>query len=454
MPFGSTGATSRSTRPRSASPPARSTRLAPGSRPSSRWCSGGAAPGSGSRPAEPCSVRPRKAESRRCGCTGTGGHSPQFGHCMAALSAGADTLALGPFFQYIESQAVTVFGRLARIWMLRGKVGVSQFDRDSGRLVNPEVPMFALLAALTVLGGASPAPGLPPARAMPADGAPVRLWMNNQRLYREGERVRIQVDTDVEGFLLVLNYDTEGRVKVLFPLDPRDDSRVQAGRRYEVRDQDGSQAFIASGDGTGLIYSAVSPEPWRFEDVVAQDRWDYTKLDVDPRSQNPERDLTEVVQRIAGSRGFDYDVMGYRVYGERSYATGGYSRTIYVYDDALYCNNWYWRYNACRRWPYDGGWSFSTGIYFGSFYPYAYDPFFYGYGYRPFGYGYRPFGYGFGGYYPYVPYYPGRYSRPRATIVGRARGYTIQPRGSFGSWTPLAGNLTRGSGWDRNGTRG
>ncbi|HEV8355179.1 MAG TPA: DUF4384 domain-containing protein [Gemmatimonadales bacterium] len=291
---------------------------------------------------------------------------------------------------------------------------------------------------------------------MPTDGDPVRLWMNNERLYREGERVRIQVNTDVDGFLLVLNYDAEGRVKVLFPLDPRDDSRVQAGRRYEVRDQDGSQAFIASGDGTGLIYSAVSPEPWRFEDVVVADRWDYSKLDIDARSRNPEQDLTEVVQRIAGSRGFDYDVMGYRVYAERSYTTSsGYSRgPIYVYDDALFCNNWYWRYNACRRWPYDGGWSFGTSIYLGFgnyypyYYPYYYDPFYYGYGYRPYGYG---FGYGFGGYYPYVPYYPGGRSRPRATIVGRSRGYTIQPRGNFTSWTPVAGNLTRGSGRDGGG---
>jgi uncharacterized protein DUF4384 len=327
--------------------------------------------------------------------------------------------------------------------MLRLWVGAYPFEGGCDRSVTPEVPMISLLAALSVLGTAgvdiSPAPGTASA------GAPVRLWMNRDRVYREGEAVRLQVDTDVDGYLLVLNYDTDGRVRVLFPLDPRDDAQVQAGRRYEARDEDGRQAFMAGGDGTGLIFAAISQEPWRFDEVVLNGKWDLTRLEIDRRSRNPEQDLTEVVQRIAGPKGFDYDVMGYRVYGERSYSTEVYPRgPVYVYDDGLYCNNWYWRYNGCRRWPYDGGWSFGASIFLGGYSPFYYDPFYYGSFYRPYGYGY---GYGFGsGYYPYYPLSPFRPTRPRSVLVGRPRGYTIQPLVPTRSVVPVgAGSITAGS---------
>src|ERR1041384_1085732 len=216
--------------------------------------------------------------------------------------------------------------------------------------VTPEASMISLLAALSVLSPTTAA-GLPYAKAVEASDAPVRLWMNSDRLYREGSKVRVQVDSDIEGYLLVLNYDPDGRVRVLFPLDPRDDAAVHAGRRYEVRDDDGGQAFIAGGDGTGLIYAAVAQDPWRFDEVTLNGGWDLSRREVDSRSRNPEQDLTEVVQKIAGPKGFDYDVMGYRVYGDATYSSGAYPRPIYPiypYDD-LYCNNWYWRYNGCSR---------------------------------------------------------------------------------------------------------
>jgi hypothetical protein len=293
--------------------------------------------------------------------------------------------------------------------------------------------MIALLAVLSALTASAPPSGPPEARAMESARPPVRLWMNNDRRFREGDQARLQVDADVDGFLLVLHYDTDGRIRVLFPLDPRDDAFVRAGRRYEVRDEAGREAFLAGAEGTGLIYTAIAQDPWRFEDVVQADRWDYARLSIDPDSRNPEADLTELVQRFAGSRGFDYDVLGYRVYGTASYTSSGYGRTLYLNDDYLYCNDWYWRYGNCRRFPYDGG----LNIFFGGYYPYYY-------GYRPYYYGsnypyYYPRNYPYG--YPYRPYGNGR----APVIVGRSRGYSIQPRGTVGSWNSR-GSISSGGG--------
>ena len=295
--------------------------------------------------------------------------------------------------------------------------------------------MLTLLALLSTLGSGVQLAEQPLAAAASASSPPVRLWMNNDRRFRPGDRVRLQVDADVDGYLLVLNYDTDGRVRVLFPLDPRDDARVQAGRRYEVRDGDSQAAFRASGDGTGLIFTAVSQDPWRFDEVVLAGRWDYTRLEIDRGSSNPEADLSSMVQGIAGPQGFDYDVIGYRVYGESTYSNyASYpGRPIYVYDDYLYCNNWSWRYNGCHRWPYDGGWSFGSSFYFG------YSPFSYG------GYGYRyvyPFR-----YYPYggpYPYRPGGYTYRGPTIVGRPRGYSVIPRTPAVGTRGFGGSITSG----------
>ena len=89
--------------------------------------------------------------------------------------------------------------------------------------------MLTLLALLSTIGSGVQ-PSEPLLSAPDAAGPPVRLWMNSDRRFRPGDRVRLQVDADVDGYLLVLNYDTDGRVRILFPQDPRDDARIIAGR--------------------------------------------------------------------------------------------------------------------------------------------------------------------------------------------------------------------------------
>ncbi|NOT08292.1 MAG: DUF4384 domain-containing protein [Gemmatimonadales bacterium] len=287
--------------------------------------------------------------------------------------------------------------------------------------------MLTMLAALTALAAQStPAPG--PA-VVAADQPALKLWMNSDRSFRSGERVRLQVDAAQGGYLLVLNYDPEGRVRVLFPLEPGDDARVAAGRRYEVRDQGGSQAFRAAGDGTGIVYSAIAREPWRLDEVVLNGRWDESRFQIDQETTEPEAELTDMVQRLAGPGGFDYDVLGYRVYGESRYAaTVSYRRPGYVYDSYYFCNNWRWAYDDCRRWPNDGYWTFGTGYYYG------YDPYFF----RPSRYGYG-YGYGWG-----RPTYPGGAFGRAPYLTGRSRDYEVNRRAPAPSARGFGGGFDAG----------
>ncbi len=264
-----------------------------------------------------------------------------------------------------------------------------------------------------------------PVPAIAADGA-IRLWINNSREFREGEEARVQVETRNDGYLVVFNYDTEGRLRVLFPLSPRDDNFVRGGHKYEVQGRgDRDASFIAGGEGEGTVYAAVSEDAIRFDDLVVGGNWDYGRLSL-RNSRDPEAEITDLLQAMVGDRGFDYDVLSYRVSGYRndSYRTTSWYPRQYGYYDDYYCD-YYYRPSlfGCRYYPN----GVSVGLY----------------GYNPFGYGYG-YGYGFGGGF-YSPYYRNRnyHNRNWPVVVGRPRGYTIVRR-PFGS---SVGNGRRGGSW-------
>lgn len=274
---------------------------------------------------------------------------------------------------------------------------------------------LALLLLTLVPAGPDPLVGA----AANADPEPVlRLWMNNNRQYREGERARVQVEARDDGYLLVINYDTEGRLRVLFPVDPRDDNFVQAGRRYEIRGRGDRESFITTRDGDGLVYAAVSPDPFDFREFDAGGNWDYNRLYVRQDPADPEAELSELVQRMTSERGFDYDVLPYRVWGYRDYRVTSvwYPRPYGFYDD-YYCDWWYRpSLFGCRYW-----WPSTSRFYFSFGY---YSPYRYGYGYYDPYRWYRYPWYGHGGYYR---------NRDWPVVVGRPRGYTIVRRGSGGT---------------------
>lgn len=275
------------------------------------------------------------------------------------------------------------------------------------------------LAALTAL---EPAPA---ASASESDD-PVRLWMNSNRSFKPGEAVKVQVETGRAGYLLVLHYAPDGRLSVLFPLDPQDDAFVEAGRRYEMRDDRGEASFFAGGPGPGFVYSAISEDPWRLDDVRTPNGWDYGKLSISKDARNPEADITALLEPLATERGYDYDALDYYVVG------GGrphYASTTYVYADDYYSDCYdCWGPSAIYiglGWPYGYGW------------PWWYSR--YSYRYRYWGFPYYP-------YYPYRPYYPYyRYrTYPYKTVVGRPRGYTIENRVPYSGRT-RSGTVTQPS---------
>ena len=223
----------------------------------------------------------------------------------------------------------------------------------------------------------------------------------------------MQVRTREDGYLLVLQVGPDGHLRVLFPLDPSDDNFARGGVKYDVRGRGGRESFTVDNvRGRGTVYAAVSHDPFKFDQFVLGDHWDYRNLDPQRLSSDPEQELNELVRRMVDNS-FDYDILTYDVLERVVYASE-YNSDYYGYSDG--CGYSYY----CGHLYYGSPYSLSIGLFFGQPYygfyspyypiysPYysAYSPY-YPYYYRP--YYYRPYYYRpyYSAFYPgYYPGYP------------------------------------------------
>jgi Domain of unknown function (DUF4384) len=227
----------------------------------------------------------------------------------------------------------------------------------------------------------STAPALPvmPSVAVRQDEPQVRVWLNKRDNVDFGDRVRVYVQAQSDGHLVVLHADPDGRVHILQPVNPAADDLVRGGRAYEVKGAGNREAFRARDvGGVGTVYVAYSPEPFVYDVYRRANQWDNDALGVLNVEGNTTEQLTELVQGMSPSGGFIYDLVDYYVA-----APVGYDQRGRTYDDAYYYDPDY----------YD---------------PYYYDP--YSYRYRPTRFGlsfgwYRGFGFGIGFYHRYPYYY-------------------------------------------------
>ncbi|MGH7499664.1 MAG: DUF4384 domain-containing protein [Gemmatimonadales bacterium] len=252
------------------------------------------------------------------------------------------------------------------------------------------------------------------AATIATEDPPIQLWINDSRLL-PGDPAKVQVRTREDGYLLVLHVDTEGHLRVLFPLDPKDDDFVRGGRKYEIRGRGGRESFTAdSRTDRGTIYAAVSSDPYKFDGYVLGDHWDYRALAPNRLASDPEAELNDLVRHMSQDD-FDYDLLTYDVVDRADYAD---------YSTPYYAPDYYGSCFSCGYYsPYRSG--FSVSLIFGrpyrrSYYspffpaydpfydPFFYDPYYYPAFYRPF---YPPRAYNPGYYFPY-PHYYGYYNTP------------------------------------------
>ena len=258
--------------------------------------------------------------------------------------------------------------------------------------------ILALLAVLT-------APISPAAASAQAGDPPIRLSLNSAGNYERGDRAKVRLRVAEDGYVIVLRADAAGRVRMLFPLDPRDDNFVRGGRDYELAGRGGRETFFVDDrTGAGTVLAARSDDPFHFDRFTRGDHWDYRVLTGERMRDDPEAGLVDLVSAMADSAHFDYDVVGYSVDGAERYSyrhygyRPGYHIGIGFHYGARYRCGYYDPFYD----PYYCDSYFYDPIYYRSFgYSCYADPFCFGYGYgygSGYGYGY---GYGYGRSYGY-----------------------------------------------------
>jgi hypothetical protein len=204
---------------------------------------------------------------------------------------------------------------------------------------------------------------LTPLRGVAAPNPPVRVKLSDDRLV-VGERAKVYVQTATDGYLLVLRMDTQGNIRVLFPVDPRGNSAIRAGHKIEVRGRGDRDAFtVNERRGAGLVLAARADHPFTVAGFTTGDHWNAAALAPDSATKDPQATMLDIVDRMTDGH-YDYDAVTYTV-GTRWYgpAYAGWYGPWYPGPYAL----WAWN-------PYSYGPRFGFGI--------AIGPRFFGHGRR------------------------------------------------------------------------
>jgi hypothetical protein len=210
------------------------------------------------------------------------------------------------------------------------------------------------------------ASGQPARAASTARGDPpgVRLWTNHGEVYRHAERVQVFFRTERDAYVTVLRVDTDGRVRVLFPLQPGDPNRARGGETYTVPGVDDRDAFVVDdAPGVGYVFAVASQDPFDYDAFSASDHWSFqtqASLSDGRVHGDPYASLQELVQRIMPQGYADYDthLLPYDVEQRHDYPR------FLCYDCHSYTPYTYWD-------PYSV-WcpQFSLAVYYNPFYFY------------------------------------------------------------------------------------
>jgi hypothetical protein len=166
----------------------------------------------------------------------------------------------------------------------------------------------------------------------------VEVWTNRgDDPYHTGQRARVYLRADRDGFVTLFRVDTDGRVRVLYPRMPWDDNYVRGGDEFEVHS--GADAFdIDDSPGVGYVFAVIAADPFEYDPITTGDHWDYRAIANGRVRGDPYVALTDLAQRIVpdGYTDWDYDIVPY--YVERRY---DYPRFL-CYDCHSYASYRYW----------------------------------------------------------------------------------------------------------------
>lgn len=213
---------------------------------------------------------------------------------------------------------------------------------------------IALAASLAALAPPPPPPPPGPTASASVD-APVRVSLSSTRLAL-GAKDKVKVKTAADGYLVVLQQDESGLVRVIYPVDPDDANTVRGGKEFEIRSRGDREAItVGTRTGSGAVLAAWSATPFDFSAFQSNGHWVVDSLNAQ-KGRDDESTLTGVVDRMTGGH-YEYDIQRYTVgvpNPPRVYTRPYFSGPYFGWYDPFY-------FGAFGPWPYYYGPSFGFG---------------------------------------------------------------------------------------------
>ena len=207
-----------------------------------------------------------------------------------------------------------------------------------------------MIPLLLLTSPASPSAATPAAQKDP----PVQVSFNDDGKFVYGDRARVYVRPAEDGYLVVLRSDDRGNVRVLSPVDPDEDQQTHGGKKYEVKDRGGREAFVVEDTaGQGTVLAAWSKTPFDLRQYERNGHWDLQALaDAGSRTAtagDPETRLIGIVDAMRPDHGsYQYDASTYVVYSP------SYARAVYGYPYPYAWNGGWWGYDPWWGRPFIG----------------------------------------------------------------------------------------------------
>jgi len=151
-------------------------------------------------------------------------------------------------------------------------------------------------------------------------GSLIQLWTSD-KIVNRGDRMHVWFSTSQNAFVAVLRVDTDGRVRMLYPERPWHNSYVESGRLLEVKSpacDDADCAFVIDDyPGKGYVFAIASILPFRSDELVDGDYWDYRSIAHRGRvTGDPFLALSALMSMLvprSNENGYSYDVFPYDV---------------------------------------------------------------------------------------------------------------------------------------------
>jgi hypothetical protein len=152
----------------------------------------------------------------------------------------------------------------------------------------------------------------PPVAAAQRPGY-ISVWLDRDQPYRRGDQARVYLRTDRPAYLTVVRVDTDGRLRILFPRDPADRTRVGGGRDFEITRSPGGSGFrVDDYPGIGYLLAIASPSPFTYDNITRGDHWDYRAIANGRVQGDPYVALARLAANISQGS-YRYDIAPYYV---------------------------------------------------------------------------------------------------------------------------------------------